>query len=273
MVVEDKIAQNGYGTTYDEIVVSTTVTESDDPFLGELQPLLEPVTGLWDDDDDDIFTRYKVTVRCTGKIMGGVPQKAEMIEGWLRTRLQGGDDEVKQAMFDTLEKLGVDPGNQPTIEELRLAAKAFASENHGNTFFRDENGLYISDFQLKAMLKENCNILFADQRWGKTKKGPKAFLSERVFVDEPRVYLGVHRPSGKHLQVGHVSGPKGMRSTLTYYDYVAQPTMTFTVSSLRDEITPEQWKAILVASQRNGVGAIRSMSHGQFKVLQFDKVV
>jgi hypothetical protein len=72
--------------------------------------------------------------------------------------------------------------------------------------------------------------------------------------------------------VGHIDGPKGKRSTLTYYDYCIQPEMTFVMSSKEDEITQEQWERILILGQRLGMGSMRSLGHGQFKVTAFDRV-
>lgn len=234
------------------------------------EPKMTEVNGIWD--DAEIFTKYRVTLGFTGRVMGGVPQKPEAIEGWIRKRIQGGDQEVLQIMRETLEDLEVETDGTESIEQLYAAAKKYAAEQHGNTFRRDENGLFIAAYQLKAALKENTNILYAGDRWGKTKKGPKSFVSERVFVDEDRIYLNREEPDGMHLQVGHVTGPRGPRSTLTYYDYVQQPEVSFTVSSLRDEVTPQQWKEIFLAMQRNGIGALRSMGYGQFKVTGFDKI-
>lgn len=234
------------------------------------EPNMNEVKGIWD--DSEIFTKYRVTLGFTGRVMGGVPQKPEAIEGWIRKRIQGGDQEVLQIMRETLEDLEVETDGTESIEQLYAAAKKYAAEQHGNTFRRDENGLFIAAYQLKAALKENTNILYAGDRWGKTKKGPKSFVSERVFVDEDRIYLNREEPDGMHLQVGHVTGPRGPRSTLTYYDYVQQPEVTFTVSSLRDEVEPQQWKEIFLAMQRNGIGALRSMGYGQFKVTGFEKI-
>ena len=236
----------------------------------DLEPVLDEVHGIWD--DADVFTKYRVALTFMGKIMGGVPQKPEAIEGWIRQRVIGGDEEVRQLMRQTLEDLEIDTSEMVTIEDYQAAAKRFAAEQHGNTFRRDANGLFLADYQIKAGLKENCNILYAGDRWGKTKKGPRSFLAERVFVDEPRIYLGRTQSDGMHLQVGHVTGPKGPRSTLTYYDYCEQPSVTFTVSSLRDELEAKHWKEIFLAMQRNGIGALRSMGYGQFRVTGFDKM-
>ena len=42
----------------------------------------------------------------------------------------------------------------------------------------------------EAALKESVHILYAGDRWGKTKKGPKSFVAERVFLEGDRIYLG-----------------------------------------------------------------------------------
>jgi hypothetical protein len=234
-----------------------------------IEPVLDEVHGIWD--ESDIFTKYRVSLTFTGRLMGGVPQKPEAIEGWIRQRIQGGDAEVFQLMRQTLEDEEIDTTGLTSIEQLHEAARRFAAEQHGNCFRRDANGLFISDYQVKAAIKENTNILYAGDRWGKTKKGPRSFVAERVFVDEPRVYLGRTEPDGIHLQVGHVVGPRGPRSTLTYYDYVEMASIEFTVSSLRDEVEAEHWKMIFLAAQRNGLGALRSLGYGQFKITGFDR--
>lgn len=231
---------------------------------------LDTIDGIWD--DNELFAKYRVSLRFTDRVMGGVPQRPEMIESWLRQRITGGDEEVRLMMIRTLDELGVDAPVDMSMDDLYAAAKRVAKEQHGNTFRRDQNGLFLAAYQIKAALKENTNILYAGDRWGKTKKGPKAYLAERVFVDEDRVHLGRDEPDGMHLQVGHVTGPQGPRSTLTYYDYCEQPSAQFTVSSLQDCIEPDQWKMVFLAMQRNGVGALRSMGYGQFKVTGFDRV-
>lgn len=240
-----------------------------------------PITGIWDADETSLFARYRVTAKATGKIIGGVPQKPEIIESWLRQRIIGGDEEVRQVMLRTLDELGHDVSEGMTNEELVALSKEIARQQHGNTFKRDSTGLFLSDYQFKAMLKENVAILYPWQekanRLGPTQKAARAFWAERVFVDEPRIYLTrdgepITQPDGMHLQIGHITGPKGARSTLTYYDYVDQPEFTFTCSSLEDVIDEKMWKNVLLAAQRNGIGAIRSMSFGQFRVTGFEKV-
>lgn len=242
---------------------------------------IAPVVGLWDEEERKLFARYRTTIQFEHRVMGGIPQKPDIIESWLRQRVTGGDEEVRQMMMRHMDELGIDVSSEMTIDELTAAAKKMAAEQNGNTFYRDEEGLFLSNYQFKAMLKENVSILFPyndpKNRMGATKKAARAYWAERVFVDELRIHLGRMEPDGTHLQIGHVTGPKGPRSTLTYYDYCEnQPdnplTATFTISSLEDCIDEEMWKKTLLACQRNGIGAIRSQGYGTFRVIEFEGV-
>lgn len=254
--------------------MSTTLTSP-------LEPILAQITGIWDAEEAKLFTRYRVSLTFTGRVMGGVPQKPEMIESWLRQRITGGDEEVRHMMVKTLEELGVEVAGGMSMEELKESAKQVAAQQYGNTFRHDEQGLFLAAYQPKAGMKENVSILYPysekANRMGPTHKAARAFWAERVFVDQERIYLcrdgqPIHEPDGIHLQIGHVKGASGPRSTLTYYDYVEQPSVTFTVSSLQDMIKNDMWRDTFLAMQRNGLGALRSMGYGQFKVTDFEQV-
>lgn len=238
----------------------------------------ETVVGIWDDLElsSDLFARYRVEIQFTDRVMGGVPQNPKIIEGWLRQRFTGSDDaEMRELLLRTLDQLGMEPDAELTREQLDEIAKKAAAEQKGNTFFRTADGLCLGDYQVKAMLKEATAIIYpysGENKWGPTRKAPRSLLAERVFVQEKWVPLGRTEPDGKHLQIGQVTGPKGPRSTLTYYDYCLQPTAAFTVWSLEDTVKPDQWQRILRVGQMEGLGAIRSLGHGQFRVKAFDRL-
>jgi hypothetical protein len=238
------------------------------------EPEPEVVRGIWDD-DTSLFARYRVAIRFTGKVMGGIPRRPDIIEGWLRKNTGVTDDEELRAMtLQTLRDIGVEVPANATYEDMVEASKKIAAEQSGNTFKRDGRGLYLEDRNIKAMLKESCNVVFPwDGGLNKFRgKTPRSALAEWVFVDEARCYFGRDEVDGRHLQVGQVSGPQGPRSTLTYYDYILQPTLSFHVLSFEDRVTEDQWRAIFLHAQRNGLGALRSQSFGQFKVIAFDKL-
>jgi hypothetical protein len=215
----------------------------------------------------DLFTRYRISIRMANKIMGGTPKDPKVIEGWIRTRMgldQG--DQLRLMVVKTMREIGHDIGDDPTPAQLDEAIKATVGDKSTNGFKRDERGLYIEGRQIKAALKENTAILFpyVTDKWGATKKAPKAYLAERVFCEEDTIPLGRQEPDGVDCFIGHVTGPQGPRSTLTYVEYCERPELAFTVWSLEDSVKREDWEAIFELMEQNGIGALRSQGHGRF---------
>lgn len=243
--------------------------------------ILDPasIVGIFDDQTDEMFVRYQVACQFTDKLMGGVPQKPDLIAGWIRSRMGVGDDaELAQIVRQTLLDLGVETPENATLDEIVKASEKVGAERHGNTFKRDEHGLFIETRQVKSGLKEAVAVLFSGDRWGKTRKGPKNALAEWVFVEGHKVHLDRTEPDGTWTQHGVVSGPQGSRSTLTQYDYVEQPRIEFVIRSIidpaegKERITGDQWRMILLYLQDSGLGALRSQGHGQFKVVGFERL-
>lgn len=229
----------------------------------------------------NLFTKYRVEITFLNRVMGGVPQRPDIIESWLRQRVTGGDEEVRLMFLKTLDELGVDVDAGATTEELMKASRKTAKDNYANTFRRDSKGIFLGDYQIKAGMKESTAILYPYQepsaRMGPTKKAARSYLAERVFIDGTRVWLNRTAPDGTYLHIGHVTGPKGPRSTLSYFDYCETSAdnhakASFTVFSVEDCIRQDMWERILSHMERNGIGAIRSMGYGQFAVTGFEKL-
>ncbi len=209
--------------------------------------------------------------------MGGVPKDPKIIEGWIKKSI-GTDQGRDFALMvrRTLSELGHDVSIAEEDAEKALAD--IAGEKQTNGFKRDTGGLFLESRQVKAMLKESVNILFAGQRWGVTKKGPRSFFAERVFVNPDRIYFDggsvtighLREPSGIELFIGHVSGPKGPQSNLTYIEFVERPRIEFEVIVLHDEIKPADWPEIWNHAEENGLGALRSQGFGRFDVERFE---
>jgi hypothetical protein len=217
----------------------------------------------------DLWTRYRVTIRIDNRLMGGVPKDPKVIEGWLKARMgldQG--DQLRDMVATTLRNLGHEVPAQATEAEIEQAIHSTVGDKSTNGFLRDEHGLFIEGRQVKALLKETTSILYpyAIAKWGVTRKAPRSFLAERVFCEEDRIPLGRQEPDGVASFIGHVTGPQGPRSTLTYVEFCERPVLSFTVMSLEDAITLDVWDRILETAQREGLGALRSQGHGTFTV-------
>jgi hypothetical protein len=224
------------------------------------------------DAQSQLFVRYAAQLTFRDKLLGGVPKDPKLIEGWLRAKAGIEDgQELRRAMLRTVAELGLDTSGVISSDDLVQASDALAARRLTTGFKRDDRGLYIEARQIKALLKESTNILFGAERWGPTRKGPKSFLAERVFVQPDRVFLGAQAPDGLELVVGHLSGPTGPVSTLGYHEYVLRPTISFSVWVVRDLITTPQWADVWVLAQEIGLGALRSQGHGRFQLTLWDK--
>ena len=219
-----------------------------------------------------LFATYRATLAVRDRLMGGTPKDPKIIQAWLRAKAGIEDaEEIRQALLRTLVELGAEVTPGMSYDELERASEGLAASRNTNGFKREPGGLYVEGRTVKAMLRESVNILYAGERWGKTKKGPRSFFAERVFVDPDHVLLGTPEPAGVELFIGHVSGPQGPQSTLTYHEYVTRPTLEITVTVLRDEVTADQWPEIWLHAQENGLGALRSQGFGRFDVTAWDR--
>jgi hypothetical protein len=218
----------------------------------------------------DLWTTYRARLAFRDKLIGGIPKDPKLIEGWLRSR--AGIDELQDlrlAVLRTLEEVGdgtTDVANDDGVAQ----AAVLASQKRTTGFKVAADGLYVEARQVKAMLKESTNIVFAGERWGPTPKASRAFFAERVFIEPDKLMLGVREPTGVELVVGHIGGAMGPRSTLTNYEYVELALIEFRVLVLRDCISAEQWQDIWSHAQENGFGTLRSQGHGRFDVAEWE---
>ena len=221
----------------------------------------------------DLFTTYRAELSFQNRIIGGIPKDPKVIEAWLRTKITvNNDEEYIQMAKRTMEELGYTGLTGENFEDMEKVSAEMAAVKHCVGFKRDDHGLYIEARQVKAMLKECTNILFAGTKMGITKKGAKSFLAERVFVEPDKIYLGVTEPTGIDTVIGHVSGPRGPQSTLAYVEYVDKPVITFDVMAAKDCIPDDMWGQVWVLGEKNGLGAMRSQNHGHFEVTKWSKV-
>lgn len=224
---------------------------------------------------DELFTSYHARIVMRDRLMGGVPNDPKIIEGWLKTKV-GLDEEKErqQQILKVLRDRGLDLPENIDYDTTVAAIDEVATEKEANGFLRDPNmGLYIEGRQVKAMMKEACNILYAGDRWGATKKGPKSFLAERVFVSQDRIYLDRTEPDGRHLAIGHVSGATGPRSTLTYHEYVTGAELHFDVIVANDAVDDKHWPELWILMQENGLGALRSQGYGRFDIEEWTRTL
>jgi hypothetical protein len=238
--------------------------------------------GVFDQHLKDVYSHRLVTLQLTNRIYGGTPQRPDVIEAWLRTKT-GVTQQAELAAMTKRTILEMDPELAEAAKDLtpyevmKLASEKLATSQTAVGFKRDkQGGLFIESRQIKAGIKEATNIQLAGVMLGKNGryqgKGAKNWVAERVFVGPERIYLGKQEIDGLELFVGHVSGPQGPRSTLTYYQYVTRPTISFRVAILQSGVIAEYWPQIWLTLQDGGIGALRSQDAGRFEVVKWDEV-
>lgn len=236
--------------------------------------------GIFDDQTSDLFITYRARLTFRDRVVGGTPSNPKLIEGWLRSKMGvTQDSEVRELTIRTLIELGVDPEvfetdrvDEISFATLQQASETIAKKSNTTMFKRDLDGLYLESRTVKAMLKESVNVLYAGDRWGVTKKGPRNATAEWVFVDPDHILLGVMEPTGIDLSIGHISGPQGPRSTLDYYEYVERATIQFEVRVLKDRVNGTTWPEVWRYSQESGLGSKRSQGFGRFDVVAWDRL-
>lgn len=211
--------------------------------------------------------KYRATL-LVDTLVGGTPMSEKAIEGWIKTKLAARDEQLRAMVAEVMIDAEI-----PAEE-----AAAKVAEKMGLCGFKtDETGLYIEGRQVKSMLREASMIALAADRlknkWGTTNKGVKGWIAEHVFVVEDRIHIEhdgetITEPSGVQQRFVHKSGPKGPVSAFVTEQYVTAAEITFTVET-DHKFTDDEWAAIWLSAERNGVGASRSQGFGTFVVKEW----
>ena len=231
------------------------------------------MTSVFKKAHDKVFTYRRVQIQFENKLMGGTPKDPNIIAGFIRTKGTMRDVGYQVTPDMSLEELMVAQNERPNLSLEQLAMEEKIKENDEriveiservadlkNTvgFKFDENGLYIEGRAIKAAIKESANIMFGGERAGPTRKGFKNYVAERIVVVEDKVYLNRTEPDGVETFTGHVTGPQGPRSTLTRYEYVEKPILTFHLKELKlmqkskhgtAALTEDQWEQLFVSME------------------------
>jgi hypothetical protein len=211
-----------------------------------------------------------VRIALREKLHGGKPKNEDLLGKHIR-RKTGHDDVITEGQIaDATKKL-------PFLEGLEEIEKQ-EIENSSNGFLKDEKGLYINAYQLKAMFRQSASMLGIY----KTKRGSKQICAEgaetKGLDDEMKIYLGKAEPDGIDEGIVHAMTPKGPISGIKRVDYVLKPVLSFEIWVLQTHgaesrhIGEEDVVKILTFAQENGLGADRSQGSGKFDVVEFQKV-
>lgn len=203
---------------------------------------------------EEMFNKYELVMNFTGRLMGGIPKHTAVIASWLEAR------QPSEAAFSKME-------NPTPLEELTgqvILDMGAVDEKEAKVwcgFKKDDNGLFLDGYHVKSHLKDNANIL---QKFMNT-KALKSKLADRVFVVEPRLYLGVQEPTDYWEHPVHIMTMQGPRSALKRNDYIETPSLACILQVLNDGvITGKMLDTILQFGSVKGFGAERGLGHGRY---------
>jgi hypothetical protein len=207
---------------------------------------------------DDVYPfKYKVTLHVP-RIVGGIPSNEKVAEGWLRSKLSDKDDIIREAVAKTMAERGV------SVEE---ATEIVNTMKNLNGFKRDENGLYIEGRQVKAAIKEMCNVRWPKHKWGPSNKGTRSYIAEHIFVPDERIYLGKDAADGIIQRFVVTFRGTGIQ----YEEYCENVELSFTLIT-DHEFTQEQWAEMWLCGEQQGIGASRSQGNGRYTVIGFERI-
>jgi hypothetical protein len=200
------------------------------------------------------------------RIAGGIPSDPKKAEAHIRSKVQVSDHVIQELVKQTMKDREI-----PADE----AVEAVAELSHLNGFRRDDRGLYIGGYQLKAALKEAASVaasvgkIPSGTNYGTTqwKKGLKGFLPEHIVVLEDRLYLGVSERSSVEQRFVHTRNGSGIQ----YEETVADAKIDFTIRADYD-FGEKWWAMVWLTGQEQGIGATRSQGYGRYTVVRWDRV-
>ncbi len=201
--------------------------------------------------DRNLYTEYEVRVRFREKCYAGMPKSEEILKKWI---------EAKGEM--PLEKLDEKKQVLDLVEEEELVSCGFRS---------NDNGIFLRDFQVEALLKQCGTTLgiFVKERGSKgiVQHGLTIRPRELYFVDKVK-------PDGVETIAGHVMTAQGKRSILKQVEYVTRASLVFRLQLLNNQkkLTEAHLLEMLHLGQNNGIGSCRSLGGGKFNCIGFEQI-
>lgn len=223
-----------------------------------------------------MWNKFKVDLKFTGKVMGGIPKDEKMIKSWLEA------GRMKDVRFEketgkgedlrTLEEIQKECIDNAMIEEDAKEDKVWVG------FLADENGVYAREHQLKAHMKDCSNQIKDFKALGKVKgiskngkvTALKSKVANKVYIESEINYFTrdgkpITEVDGCHEHGIRIMTLQGERSALKRNDYIEKPDLSFVLKVLDDGvITIEALKYIFDYGSVHGMFSERAHGYGKY---------
>jgi hypothetical protein len=248
---------------------------------------------------DKSVNKYLVFIEFNEDVLGTQPKTKELMRKFVETKL---NREAREA-----EKKGlVPPSDERRLELLnRHLERMFGAasvdetiddevEQAHTTFFHDDEGPYIGNYQMKACIRDMLTTLGISV----AKRGSKQTFQHQMGVrscdEHGNIYPGekglrlhfyrngqvVDKVDDWIEKTAHVMTAQGPRSIIKRHDRVLNATLRFVITTQANApknrstalIKDDEVLRIMIGAQNNGLGCSRSQGHGTFEVINLERI-
>ena len=213
-----------------------------------------------------MYKQFHCELKFRDKIYGGLPKNEADLESYVKSAFKSDDTSPTDTDLDLTEEL----------------------EKRTTGFRKDNVGIYIGSYQIKAMLAESASLLGITVK----KRGSKQTLKEGLIVQgldaednitNEKVYFlpTTTEPHGTYTHAGQVSTAQGSRSILKRMEYIEKATIKFRLILLENRMSDDaRGKGLLVSDlklclahgRELGLGSHRKYESGRFNVIKFKQL-
>ena len=198
--------------------------------------------------DELMYRKYEVEIKFVRGIAGGKPAQAGLIQRHAALFSEGVSNYLK------LSKSVEGEVSEEAIAEYLASCTS--------VFPVDDDGIFIQDFQVCAMLKDACQRMHATLR----KKGLGNTIRDGGVVVPPKLYLGVN-PMFQETPGNPDNGRSIVaRFQVAYPESLVIPLAVIENGDYPDNVFRQSW----IVAQTIGLGANRHLGYGRFELVRLD---
>jgi hypothetical protein len=242
---------------------------------------------------DDQYVQYAVDARIQTKLVGGTPRRLETTYAMIDSRVKAGKiteeeaERIKEEVVKKYEEMRKKQAAETGEDPESLSSSAAALESNWNTFWFDENGLYLETRTIKAAMRASMSALNVFTENAKLRKrvghndgtyvegiGPHV---DRIYFNRDGRY--VTEPDEYEDRVVLLRTAKGPISALKRIDVIwgdqmgKECMLSWRYKVLKScSITERDITKGLALLQDRGLGAMTSQGFGRFKLSRFERL-
>lgn len=246
--------------------------------------------------EKEFYTVYRIRFAAVESLFGGLPLDDQSLRGYIWGAYKELEEETKLELYEMLKRdlqIGKDrfPRGELKIADNDEDVKRSDVLNRSDQkdlpipevpcgFKRNDIGLHISDYQIKAMLKVSASML----KITTSVRGSKQIFQHGLWIKPAKMNLvtvdsdwndiPITEPHGYETFAGHITAQDGSkRSILKTCEYVENAEWECDIWVLNTHVLKQNHlEDCLLLGQENGLISCRSFEKGKFEIVGFEKI-